>query len=187
MFGKRKVGANERREVIEDGGVPITKEFARDSDGQAMPVSQSGDYADPITGELPLYPPVGRREAARILTTKGDIAALYDEQARIDAAEAALAPDQPNLMEAVGAALDDIQSAQTVTIIERYDAIYVESLRILTTKADTLEAKIAHDSEELRQTQVAIAAAKAARKALGSEPEPAPVKRGRGNLKAVQS
>lgn len=99
-----------------------------------------------------------------------------------------ITPYLPSLEDGLAEALDVIQNDRPVTIIERYDAIYVESLEVLRKSEGTLADKIERDTEELRQVRVAIAAAEAAHNTLNAErpdtvrPEP---RRSRATPKAI--
>lgn len=91
--------------------------------------------------------------------------------------------------EALAAVLDTCRADEPVTIVDRYDQIFVQSLERLHAAEADLVKVIDHKSEELRQTRLAIAAAEAARDRLQDggknvEPEEAPAAPKRTRAKA---
>jgi hypothetical protein len=71
--------------------------------------------------------------------------------------------------EALAGVLDTNRADEPVTIVDRYDQIFAQSLERLRAAEADLVKVIDHKSEELRQTRLAVAAAEAARNRLYDE------------------
>ena len=116
---------------------------------------------------------LGIPEASVHLKVEAPLAPEIAEAIQRDMREAVVENTDNN--EALAAVIEVQQADEPVTIVERYDQIFVDSLERLHAAEGDLVSVIEHKSEELRQTRLAIAAAEAARARLQAgekTPEP---------------